>query len=359
MSARSPEELINRHETFLACQPVEHPLIGVWVGGYYPREQFPRGTSRWHEGQRLRPEDVRLAHFALDYEHLYEIHRAVEDDFFYVGSAYWGIPWLEAILGCAVVAGKDSCWVEPCLTNLDAADNLRVELDENEWFLCLEQFTKDLVDLSDGRFPVCAPLLRGPGDAASAMLGAMTFVTGFLDAPDRMRNLLEHCAQVRLAVVRRLRAAIPEWHGTYAAGGYPSKVWSRKTVAYNQEDSAALLSPDLFREFLLPLERQMCQAADVNFIHLHSGCLYPVDVFLERPCYDVLEVNVDHGGSAPRVENLLGTFRKVQKAGRPLLLWGYFSPVDWELVLKELSPAGLSLQPLARTLDEARLYAIK
>jgi hypothetical protein len=50
--------------------------------------------------------------FRNDYETLYRVHREAEDDFFYVGSAYWGIPWLEAILGCALQVGETSCWGE-------------------------------------------------------------------------------------------------------------------------------------------------------------------------------------------------------------------------------------------------------
>jgi hypothetical protein len=36
----------------------------------------------------------------------------------------------------------------------------------------------------------------------------------------------------------------------------------------------------------------------------------------------------------------------VQAARRPLLLWGEFTPDDWQLIRRELSPAGLSLQPI-------------
>jgi hypothetical protein len=221
-------------------------------------------------------------------------------------------------------------------------------LDGNAWLDALLRFTEELVAFSAGRFPVCPPLLRGPGDAACAMLGAMPFITGFLDEPEKMRKLLSHCAQTRLAVLRRLQAVIPAWHGTYAAGGYPSRLWCRRTVAYHQEDSAALLSPPLFREFLLPLQRPRSRAADVNFIHLHSACLYPVDMLLEEGGCDVLQINLDHEGAAPRVRELLKTFQRIQAAGKPLLLWGEFSAETWELLRTELSPVGLSLQPIVK-----------
>ncbi len=329
MSARPPQELLARHEAFLLRQPVDRPLLGFWLGGYYPAEQFPNGTAAWREGQALQPQDVRLERFLPDYERLWRLHRDVDDDFFYVGSAYWGIPWLEAILGCPIVAGQATCWAEPCLESLAercleqlaapcleslaapsldrltaspapsldrsaapcpdrlAADRLGaprlhrqtaspapsldrltashtpVSLDDNRWWQCLLQFTRELVRFAAGRFPVCPPLLRGPGDAAAALRGAMKLTPEYLRDPAGVERLLAHCTDVRMEVVRRLAGEIPAWHGTHVAGGYPSKLWSRRTVAYSQEDSAALLSPKLFRRFLLPLHRRMCAAAEI------------------------------------------------------------------------------------------------
>ena len=156
------------------------------------------------------------------------------------------------------------------------------------------------------------------------------------------------CARTRLAVIERLQAAIPAWRGIHAAGGYPSIVWSRRTVAYHQEDSAAVLNPSIFREFLLPALKIGLRAAEVNFIHLHSACLYPVDILLEDDSFDVMQINVDHRGMGPPVCKLIDTFKKIQAAGRPLLLWGEFSAEEWELVQRELSPVGLSLQPIVQ-----------
>ena len=243
-------------------------------------------------------------------------------------------------MGCTVATAMANCCAKPCLTGLDDAKELAIELDTNEWMNALLRFTQELVNFSAGRFPVCPPLLRGPGDTTAAMLGEMTYVTSFFDAPSKMHELLELCARTRLAVIERLQAAIPSWHGVCAAGGYPSMVWSRRTVAYHQEDSAAVLNPSIFREFLLPALSIGCRAAEVNFIHLHSACLYPVDILLNDDSFDVLQINIDHRGMGPPVSRLIDTFKKIQAAGRPLLLWGEFSPEEWGLVQNELSPVG-------------------
>ena len=182
------------------------------------------------------------------------------------------------------------------------------------------------------------------------MLGGTAFVIGLLEEPEKMRKLLARCAAVRLAVLRRLAEIIPAWHGTHAAGGFPSKVWCRDTVAYYQEDVAALLNPLLFREFLMPVARQACQAAKVNFIHLHSACLYPVDILLEDHAFDVLEINIDHRGAGPgRAATHRDFSENPAVRDGSLLLWGQCSPDEWDLLCRQLSPTGLSLQPMVNS----------
>jgi len=356
MSSRSPESLLPRHEAFLCCENVDRPLVGAWIGGYYPAEQFPRGHHSWQLGQLLQPPDVRFDAFRNDYDALYRVHREADDDFFYVGSPYWGIPWLEAILGCVVHVGETSCWTE--MSPVDRIDLSRPALDlsNNAWFQCLMRFTRDLVQFAGGRFPVCAPLLRGPGDAACALYGPEAAAMALIDGEPWIDELLARCARVRREVLERLHRVIPAWFGTYAAGGYPSKLWTARTVAYYQEDAAAVLNPQLFAEHLLPPARLTKPLADVHFIHLHSSCLYVIETLLADDTFPVIEVNLDHPGSSPPLVQYLAALRRIQQAGRPLLLWGEIGPSDWNLLRRELSPAGLSIQPIIRAPGDILRY---
>ncbi len=400
MSSQSFESLLPRHEAFLRCEPVDRPLLGAWVGGYYPADQFPRGHGGWNVGQSLQPTEVRFAAFRDDYEQLHRVHRDADDDFFYVGSPYWGIPWLEAILGCAIHVGETSCWAEPWFFEPRELSRLRFDLQENAWFQCLMRFTEDLLRFARGRFPVCPPLLRGPGDAAAAICGSQNLVLALVEREAWAGGLLNHCAQVRLETsklrvaefarirgvgeggaqpatarilgnsatsarnaqlrrletLQRLQGVVPAWFGTHAAGGYPSKLWTARTVSYYQDDVASLLNPRLFGDVLLPLARTTKPAADVHFIHLHSSCLYMEETLLADDTFSVIEVNLDLPGSGPPLREYLPALQRVQRAGRPLLLWGEISPEDWTLLENGLRPAGLSIQPIVRSPDEILRY---
>lgn len=161
--------------------------------------------------------------------------------------------------------------------------SLCLELEGNPWFQCLVRFTEDLLEFADERFPICPPLLRGPGDSAAAMKGPEVIVMALVEGKAWVGEFLSHChcAKTRLEVLRRLKDMIPSWFGTYAAGGYPSRLWAARTVSYYQDDFAALLNPCLFAEFLLPLARMTQSLADIHFIHLHSRCLFMLDKLLE------------------------------------------------------------------------------
>ena len=258
----------------------------------------------------MRAEEVSFVPFADDYERLYELQRNCDGEFGFVGSAYWGIPWLEAIMGCLVRrAPAKLAHAKPFLMSPDVAKELALDLNANAWLDTLLRFTRELVDFAAGRFPVCPPLLRGPGDAAAAMLGEMKYVTGFFDAPAGMRELLALCALNAAGGIRAFAGDHSRLeNGIHAAGGYPSIVWSRRSVAYHQEDSAAVLNPSIFREFILPALRLGVSATEVHFIHLHSACLYPVYILLDDDSFDVIQINVRssrHGAAGLRVDQHL------------------------------------------------------
>jgi hypothetical protein len=72
--------------------------------------------------------------------------------------------------------------------------------------------------------------------------------------------------------------------------------------------------------------------------------------------FSVIEVNLDHPGSSPPLVQYLPALRRIQQSGRPLLLWGEIGPSEWDVLRRELSPVGLSIQPIVRSPEDIGRY---
>ncbi len=336
-----------RHDAFLRMQPVDRPLLGFWLGDYYFTSQFPTAMRNWPAGQQVRSETLHFAQFAEDYDRLHHAYEQLDDDFFMVASAFSVVPWMEAIMGCDIFAEATSFWAKPWLEDYGQLAPLdELEFSATPWFRKLVELTAALVTFAGGRFPISPPLMRGPADMLAAMRGANQLVLDFIDQPADVAGALALCARIRMQVMQTLNALIPPFHGGYAVGGYPSRLWtSGKRCLYNQEDAAAVLSPELFRSMLLPLEKQIAGQADVVMMHLHSGCIYPVDILLADPSYQVIQINYDHAGTGPRLDALIPTLQKAI-AQKPLLVWGEFTSDEIATLIRSLGGRGLSLQPI-------------
>lgn len=81
-----------------------------------------------------------------------------------------------------------------------------------------------------------------------------------------------------------------------------------------------------------------------------------IEMLLADDTFSVIEVNLDHPGSSPPLAQYLPALRRIQQAGRPLLLWGEIGPSDWDLLRGELSPTGLSIQPIIRVPGDILCY---
>lgn len=90
------------------------PLFGFFKGSEFPlfRYSFSRTLP---EDRSLRPHDFDVSAFVADTEQLFLDHEACGGDFIYSASAFWGIPWLEAALGCPLHANHStgSIYCEP------------------------------------------------------------------------------------------------------------------------------------------------------------------------------------------------------------------------------------------------------
>ena len=322
------QRMLERHEAFWRGEGTR-PLKRVCA--HVPLEERGHlplaGGRRAADGQHITPE-------MIDPRRFFEGDRRPASPLngeFMAGSVPPALCWTEAILGCPVRVVTGGPWADPFFEEGGDPDGLRLN---ERWLSKLDEFVDYLVKRADGRYPVGQPLFRGPVDMMAAALGHEPMCVGLLESPEWSDAFLRVCADAFIRVAKRRLARTPPF-----AGGYLSAdgIWAPGWVVRTQADNAALLSPKVYRERVLPQDRRVIEAFDFPLIHLHSSCLHVVDDLLRVEALKAIQVSIDFPGG-PLAHDVLPTLENIIQV-KPLIVTG---PVTVEELgaLEALSPPG-------------------
>ena len=339
------QEIIQRHAAFWRRGPVDRPIGCCWVGSRLPDQLYP--TAKSIPNGLVTPADIDVEGFASDYERLQRWHEEVQDDALWVVAPFYGIPWVEAILGCPVHYSGETFWVDPIWPEWPDRLDLPMETGQ-EWLRKLLEFTRVLVQRAEGRHGVAMTLMRGPSDLAAAVRGHEAMIYDMFDHPEELTRLIEAMTSVWIDVARRQLDLIPPYHGGYVSNFYGA--WASEPVIFTQEDASASFSPPSFRRFLLPADRRIADTFPYSIMHVHSPTVWPVKQWLEIDSLSCVEINYDNNG--PRLPELLPILEAVQER-KPLIIRGELTTEEIAYVKRELSPSGLLLNLVAETVPEA------
>jgi len=343
------EDKLERLERFWQRAPTDRPVLGMRLKSYFPMQDFKGGP---HSGM-VTPDQLKAEDYFGDYEHLYEMYTRAIGDQIYVASACRGVPWLEAILGCEIEAGTDTMWARAHLNDWSELDAVRFD-PGNLWFLKLLEVTEEVVRYSENRFPVGMPLLRGPGDVASALRGVNNFCLDVVTEPDKLEVLLDVCADTYIQVTRALFEKCTRWQGGYFE--QIRHIWAPGYCCQTQADIASLLSPAHYREFLLPRDAAVLRTYDYCFIHLHSSSVHVLDDILGIDPLAAVQLSVDVGGPGPL--ELFGNFEKVLTRTRLIIQVDgkESSPDEIVQLCRRLPPEGFYILVRADSLQEGNAF---
>ena len=352
MSALSEADRRQRHSAFLKMAPTDRPLLGSFLFGYFMNEQYPSLTEAIPDGP-ITPDDINVHLFLQDCERLYQAYEELDDDYPFVGGPFFGVPWMEAIMGGKVISSPTSMWVEPVIEDWDDWHWERPSLDSNRWAQKLLRLMEAVVEHSNGRYPVGPSLMRGPGDILSALRGPSILPLDYYDHPEDVKRAAELCADVWIELGKAQLARVPTSTTGYACGCHGLRIWAPDKIIWLQEDVLSLLSPWFYRDFFLQQHRRIASEFPWVAFHLHGTVLWPVDELLSMPEIDVLQLGYE---PLADFEGLLAAWRKIQ-GQKPLVIWvDFMLPSFWsclERIMDELLPAGISFQTTVPSLEQA------
>jgi DNA-binding FadR family transcriptional regulator len=343
------KERLALHRSFWALEKQPRPLASFRVGDFFFARHFRAALPLLEPDKSISPEMLNVSEFLPDYERMFREAEELGQDGFWTGEPFTGIPWMEAILGCPIRAGRESFTSRPWLSSpAEALEKVRFD-PQNPWLGKYLEFTTTLVQQSRGRYPVGMPIMRGPTDILGALLGQKEMVMALMKTdPQAMHRLIERVTRAFLAVIEAQRRLTPPFYGGWALGFY--HVWAPGTAIWFQDDLSAILSPKLYRQFFLDSARLILAGHDHTAVHLHPSSFFILDELLTLENLKVVEVNKDISG--PGVKEMLPVLAKIMQT-RGVILWGDLTIEDLELVKQNLPCRGLALNVVAPTPDEA------
>jgi hypothetical protein len=270
----------------------------------------------------------------------------VDGDLFRIVTPYLLVPWLEAICGCPVRYFRDAGTMYPEAPggSWDHVLRLRPGQAGNPWRARLREFLVVLQGLAAGRYPVGVSMpMRGPLDMLAALVGVPGMCLAFADRPALVREALDRLTDIWIDVVGEQLGLVPPFAGGMA-GCEQYGLWAPGPNAVTQCDLAVVISPRAYERFLVPCDARICASMAYPIMHLHSAGLHVLEPVLSVSGLAAVQIVVDPGPADAPLLSLLPAFRRVQQAGKPLIIHcTTISQAELDALLGALSPRGLCI----------------
>jgi len=327
----------------------ERPLLGFFYGSEFPVHRY-NAAKTIPQGRPLTPDDFPADPYLDDFDRLFDIHEECGGDFIYSASIYWGIPWIEASLGCPVIL-KDytsgSIYAEK-LTFLKSPDDIPDFSFNNQWVRKGIEFLEKAVKRSNGRWPLATTRMRGIADLLSLLYGDANFIFALIEKPDEVMAISEKLTRFWISFGKMQLERIPLYHG--GVGSFYYNAWAPAGTIWHQEDAAALLSPELYEHYIKPWDVEIVNSFDNCIMHQHSNGYFPYNHYLEMN-FTALELHIDQGG--PSAENLFKVHTEIMSV-KPLIIWGNIPASDLDWIFSKLPEKGLAVITTVNSPDEAK-----
>jgi hypothetical protein len=344
----SVEEKIKKYNSFWNNSPVERPMVGFSLGGWFSFQSY-HAIQKYREAERLTPQMLSPEQYFADYDRIIAPFAEIEDDVIHSVAPFPAFPWLEAMLGVSCRVGNESIWTRE--GGFDYGDTGKLDLSrDNPWRKKYLEFVSALQDRYGDRYPVGQPILRGTSDMVAALRGSQQMVFDLYDHAEEFQRLARACTDFFIALVKDQLALTRPFRGGYMVEQFT--LWAPGGIVRMQEDASALFSPDLYVKCLQEEDRRIASAFPHDVIHLHSSSLHLLDRFVDVEPQKCIEINKDQGGWG--VDRMLPLFQMVQSRGKRLIVRGKLDLADLKILRQGLSPRGLYLQVVIDKPEEAK-----
>ncbi|MBI4558175.1 MAG: hypothetical protein HY706_11385 [Candidatus Hydrogenedentes bacterium] len=217
---------------------------------------------------------------------------------------------LALYLGCHGVEQSDSVWCEPCF---DKPEEARFEFDpDNFYWNFTLRLGEEQLRWGKGKFLVAFSDLIEGLDTLAAMRGTLELLADLVERPDWvhacLRQITGRYFQYYDILYERFRDEV---------GGSIFWAWAPGRMAKFQCDFSAMIGPEVFGEFMVPVLREMCQSVSYCMYHWDGpGALKHHEHLLSIPDLDMLQWTPGAGNEPPDHPRWWPYYHKTFEAGK-------------------------------------------
>jgi len=253
-----------------------------------------------------------------------------------------------SMIGAEVVYGETTSWAVHGMEDCSETDRINFSVD-NEHFKKIESITKLALERSKNRYIVQYTDIHHGVDCADAFIGTDRLMTDMYDDPDGLMRLIGRCSQDFPFIYKYFNDMIK-------AAGHPSNTWmnipSSETFHVPSCDVAAMLGPEHFRRFCLPILREEVKVAKHNVFHLDGKGMIPhVDDILDVPEINGIQWVQGVCGDKP-IMQWVPLIKKIQDRKRGVVVGLDISELD--AFMDAVRPRGIFLTMQANDFGEQR-----
>jgi hypothetical protein len=212
-----------------------------------------------------------------------EFHRSRE------GVYDYGLPNIKPNLGIGIVAAAFGCeltvnneadpWIKPKIREENVDDVHKLEIPDPETNPIFQKVYKRIEDLQRlSSMPLRAVNIPSPLVTASMIWDYTSFIEALLIFPDEVHVLLDKVTEATIIYVREQFKRIKN---LYSVGHESTLPVPRFAGVRVSDDTAALLSPDLYREFGVPYNSRLSKEFGGIVVHSCGDVQYVVPAMME------------------------------------------------------------------------------
>jgi len=282
-----------------------------------------------------------------DEEFMYHTVMQTVDKFYFAGDAF---PCVNLYLGTSghcgytknykygIASHTNTLWFDPVMDNIT---DFSIEFDpQSELFQITKRILAYMKDKGGRDFFVANTDNCSSLDALANLRGSAELLLDMLEEPEAV-----HVHMKRLQSI--LHKTEDEFHEEIAAinGGATCTswmgLWHPGRHHQLQCDISVMISPDMFEEFALPELKENAAKFENTVYHLDGEeQIRHLDMILSVDNIDIIQWTAVAG--QPPTSHFLETLKKIQKAGKGLLLMPNASEMPF--LLENLDPAGVMYQ---------------